>query len=475
MDSEPEYFDASPSAAFLMESIRDCGYTIETAIADLIDNSISAESQNIEILLINDENGNPMLSIEDDGVGMTQIELLQAMKLCSKDRYQTRSKNDLGRFGMGLKTASLSQCRQLTVESNMNGQSTSVTWDLDDLQKIDDWKVKNNFLKSRNKGTKVIWKKIDRADLTIDTPSTNATIRNIRDHLGLVFHRFIDSKNEEQKNLKIKFNGITIESFNPFNEKNYATIKHDPFEHQYQDSTIRIQSYILPHKTKVKNLEEWEKYEGKGGYTKNQGFYVYREGRLIINGTWFGLLKKTEYTKFCRVKIDITNEKDTDWKIDIKKSNALPPKEIKDMLDNYLSKLEKQGVKVYTRRPVSSFEENDLDLWQKMSKDSQSYYAINRKNPIIKKFVNQSKDNVDLIKLIENTLPYHEIFRLMSDGKESIITWNDDEDESRTLIKKFILDLKANNLEQSIIIGLVQRFLRNSKVSLSKKEIIEML
>ena len=99
-------------------------------------NSISAESQNIEILLINDENGNPMLSIEDDGVGMTQIELLQAMKLCSKDRYQTRSKNDLGRFGMGLKTASLSQCRQLTVESNMNGQSTSMTWDLDDLQKI---------------------------------------------------------------------------------------------------------------------------------------------------------------------------------------------------------------------------------------------------------------------------------------------------------------------------------------------------
>ena len=190
----------------------------------------------------------------------------------------------------------------------MNGQSTSMTWDLDDLQKMDDWKVKNNFLKSRNKGTKVIWKKIDRVDLKIDTPSTNSTIRNIRDHLGLVFHRYIDSKNDEQKNLKIKFNGIIIESFNPFNEKNYATIKHDPFEHQYQDSTIRIQSYILPHKTKVKNLEEWEKYEGKGGYTKNQGFYVYREGRLIIYGTWFGLLKKTEYTKFCRVKIDITNE-----------------------------------------------------------------------------------------------------------------------------------------------------------------------
>ena len=301
MGSEPEYYDASPSAAFLMESIRDCGYTIETAIADLIDNSISAEAQNIEIFLINDDSGNPMLSIEDDGTGMNQAELLQAMKLCSKDRNQSRRKNDLGRFGMGLKTSSLSQCRQLTVESNMDGKSTSMTWDLDDLQKIDQWKVKNNFIENRNKGTKVIWKKIDRSNLTIDTPSTNATVRNIRDHLGLVFHRYLDKNNDEQRNLKIKFNGINIDAFNPFNEKSFATIKHEPFEHQYQDSTIRIQSYILPHKTKV-NLEEWEKYEGKGGYTKNQGFYVYREGRLIINGTWFGLLKKTEYTKFCRVK-----------------------------------------------------------------------------------------------------------------------------------------------------------------------------
>ena len=262
MGVEPEYIDASPSAAYLMESIRDFGYTIETAIADLVDNSISAEASNIEINLDNDENQNPMLSIEDDGIGMNKVELLQAMKLCSKDRHQTRSKNDLGRFGMGLKTASLSQCRQLTVETNMDNKSTSMTWDLDDVLKRDDWKVKNNIIETRKPGTKVIWKKIDRANLEIDTPSTNATIKNIRDHLGLVFHRYIDTKNDEKKNIKLKFNGIDIDPFNPFNEKNFATIKHEPFEHQYQDSTIRIQSYILPHKTKV-NLEEWEKYEGK--------------------------------------------------------------------------------------------------------------------------------------------------------------------------------------------------------------------
>ena len=474
MSNNTEYIDASPSAAFLMESIRDFGYTIETAIADLIDNAISAEASKIDIFLLNDEDGEPMLYIDDDGFGMTADELLQAMRLCSKDRNLTRSKNDLGRFGMGLKTASLSQCRQLTVETRRNEESTSMTWDLDIVQTKNDWSVRKNFIENRTKGTRVIWKKIDRTNLTIDSPSTNAIIKNIRDHLGLVFHRYIDKNNLEKKSVEINFNGNPIDSFNPFNEKNFATIKHEPFEYSYQDSTIRIQSYILPHKTKV-NLEEWEKYEGPGGYTKNQGFYVYREGRLIVNGTWFNLLKKTEYTKFCRVKIDISNEKDTDWKIDIKKSNASPPKEIREMLDNYLSKLEKQGVKVYTRKPISIFETSHLDVWKKMSKDSQAYYAINKNNPVIKKFINQSEENIELIKFIENTLPYEDIFRFMSDGKEVLVKWDDDENDSKKIIKNFIKDFKENNIDELIIIGLVQKFLQNSNIRLTREEIIELL
>ena len=110
-----------------------------------------------------------------------------------------------------------------------------------------------------------------------------------------------------------------------------------------------------------------------------------------------------------------------------------------------------------------------------MSKDFQSYYAINKNNPIIKKFINNSKDNLDLLKLIENTLPYQEIFRLMSDGKEMMITWEDNEDESIKLIKKYILDLKESNIEKLIIVGLVQKFLQNSVLSLTTEQIIEML
>ena len=145
------------------------------------------------------------------------------------------------------------------------------------------------------------------------------------------------------------------------------------------------------------------------------------------------------------------------------------------MLENYLSKLEKQGVKVYTRRPVSTFEDNYLDVWQKMSKDSQAYFALNKKNPLIREFLNESSSNKDFIKLIENTLPYQEIFRLMCDGKESIITWNDENHEAINLIKKIITSLKENNVDQLIIIGLVQKFLRNSEFSLTRDQIIEMI
>jgi K+-sensing histidine kinase KdpD len=123
-----EFIDATPSAALLIESIRDIGYNIETAIADLVDNSISAGAKNVKILLINDDNNQPFFSVEDDGEGMTEEELLSAMRLGSKDPNDERRKDDLGRFGLGLKTASFSQCRQLTVESTKSGKSTSMTW-----------------------------------------------------------------------------------------------------------------------------------------------------------------------------------------------------------------------------------------------------------------------------------------------------------------------------------------------------------
>ena len=141
MSNASEFLDATPSAALLIESIRDIGYTLETAIADLVDNSISAGANNIQIFLLNDKDNQPFLSVEDDGCGMTEEELLSAMRLGSKDPNIVRRKDDLGRFGLGLKTASFSQCRHLKVESKKSDKSTSMTWDLDVVKERNEWVV----------------------------------------------------------------------------------------------------------------------------------------------------------------------------------------------------------------------------------------------------------------------------------------------------------------------------------------------
>ena len=207
MSNASEFIDATPSAALLIESIRDIGYSLETAIADLVDNSISAGSKNIKILLINDSDNQPFLSVEDDGEGMSEEELLSAMRLGSKDPNIVRRKDDLGRFGLGLKTASFSQCRQLTVESSKSGKATSMTWDLDLVREKNAWIVRKNYIDENKLGTKVIWKKIDRTKLEINSVYTNLILNNISEHLSLVFHRFIDgfASSEKKVNIYIKY------------------------------------------------------------------------------------------------------------------------------------------------------------------------------------------------------------------------------------------------------------------------------
>jgi len=370
MTNTSELIDATPSAALLIESIRDIGYSLETAIADLVDNSISAGAKNINIFLINDDNKNPFLSVEDDGEGMTEDELLSAMRLGSKDPNTVRKKDDLGRFGLGLKTASFSQCRKLTVESNKSGKSTSMTWDLDLVKEKNSWVVRKNYPEENKLGTRIIWEKIDRTNLEINSVYTNLILNNIREHLSLVFHRFIDGISSSKK-VNISINGNLLESYNPFNENNLATIKSEKRFYTYKGGNIKIQSYILPSRLKIDH-EEWRKYEGEGGYAKNQGFYVYRANRLIIKGTWFGLLKKSEFTKLCRVRIDIDNDLDTDWKIDVKKSKASPPKQIRDFLGEFMASVEIQGKKVYFRVPQKS-KDDGMPIWQKVSKDSKSF------------------------------------------------------------------------------------------------------
>ena len=134
-----EYLDLSPSPSALMESLRDIGYSMETAIADIIDNSITAKAKSINIRF-SYNSGKHWLAIIDNGRGMSQSELYNAMRFGSSHPHAPRSADDLGRFGLGLKTATLSQCRILTVLCKQKGEINCCEWDM------------NRILSSENPG-----------------------------------------------------------------------------------------------------------------------------------------------------------------------------------------------------------------------------------------------------------------------------------------------------------------------------------
>jgi hypothetical protein len=185
-------------------------------------------------------------------------------------------------------------------------------------------------------------------------------------------------------------------------------------------------------------------------------------------------LKKSEFTKLCRVRIDIENDLDTEWKIDIKKSKAAPPKAIRDFLGEFLDGVEIQGKKVYFRVP-SKVREKEIPLWQKVSKNSKSFYQINRSHPLINKFLKESKDNFDYLKLIENTIPYHDIFNLISTGKESVVTWQGSNEDNLDSIKKYINLLKESKLEKDFIYSQIEEFIKLSELNISNEELRDLI
>ena len=225
-----------PSAACLSESMRDLGYSLETAIADLIDNSISAGADTIDIIC--DVSGeHPVMVILDNGRGMTEDELLDAMRHGTGNPRQHRSPKDLGRFGLGLKTASFSQCRSLTVVSTRDGTVCGAEWNLDRIDAADDWIL--SILDDADihglpyverlgaRGTAVIWRELDRLmeDEAGDRRDeiVNEKLEAVGRHLSLVFHRFLSGVIKGHARISLTVNGRPITAFDPFCRKNPAT------------------------------------------------------------------------------------------------------------------------------------------------------------------------------------------------------------------------------------------------------------
>ena len=304
-----------PSARSLSESLRDLGYSLETAIADLIDNSISARANFIEILCDLSQS-DPALAIIDNGRGMTADELFAAMRHGSTSPKQPRAQGDLGRFGLGLKTASFSQCRRLTVISAQKGIRSGAEWNLDLIDRRDDWivtileddEIAELPFSDRigDSGTVVIWRTMDR--LFEDESGrkrdeiVNEKLDVVDRHLSLVFHRFLAGQVRGRKKLSISINGHELEPFDPFCLKNSATQILPEETVRISSTPVHMQPYILPHHNRL-TAKEYDYYQDRSDFISNQGAYIYRNSRLMAWGDWFRLIPKGEATKLARVQI----------------------------------------------------------------------------------------------------------------------------------------------------------------------------
>jgi len=415
-----------PRAAALSEAMRDLGYSLEAAVADIIDNSISAGASKIKIFsdIFDSET---YLAIVDNGVGMDNAELADAMRHGSRNPREKRSADDLGRFGLGLKTASFSQCTKLTVVSCKGGERCAAVWDLQMVSDRDDWIIcildKDEIAllpyidKLLGDGTLVLWENLDRlcegnTNIT-NEKLLNENIRELEKHLSLVFHRYLNGEIIGKK-LSILLNYHELKAFDPFCTSNKATqLLHQEIILMGENKVV-IQPYILPHHSKL-SAKEKDFYNNRSDFLNNQGVYVYRNGRLMAWGDWFRLVPKGEATKLARVRIDFNNRMDNYWTIDIKKSRAYPPHPVREQIRKIIGRITESSTKVIKGKGKKLYDSTPKPIWIRIAGKGRIEYALDRNHPVINAAYNSLKDSEvrilkEVLSIIESSIPIESIY-----------------------------------------------------------------
>lgn len=407
---------AAPNASSIINSYRSFGYDLNTALADILDNSLSANATSIWIDFT--WNGaDSSISILDNGEGMSKEELILAMTPGSKNPDDQRPPKDLGRFGLGLKTASFSQCKTLSVATKQKERVLTRSWDIDYINEVNKWILLDYIsespslerLTSFNSGTLVHWTKLDRIvgnstfeDLQVKSFFYQALV-DARKHLGLVFHKFI-----ENNEISIYINEELIDPINPFLYN--LSIKPEMGPKEQLGRGVFSNYFILPHMSRISDYE-YEQSGGPKGWFDDQGFYLYRENRLLIGGSWLGIKKNNEYSKLARIEINFSNSNDFDWALDIKKSTATPPQTIRKELKRIAEVAIKKSMQVYNYRGASSIRalsEYKLEpIWiDETLPDGSKTYKLNRKNIIVSKALESATPELKkFIKIMEKNVP----------------------------------------------------------------------
>lgn len=416
--------------------MRAIGYTTETAVADLVDNSISANASAIRIEY--DASSEPFVAILDNGHGMDAAELTNAMRHGSRNPVDVRSSHDLGRFGLGLKTASLSQCRKLTVVSKQGDEIHARCWDLDFVQIENRWVVVVPSAKERKKlpmydellaqksGTLVVWQSLDKLMSGSANPveEMKSRMSELYSHLSFVFHRFT-RKEGSSPAIDIIINGLKLKSLDPFLKDNSFSQPLEGQEIRIGHETVAVQPYVLPHMSHLTG-DQIDIAGGREGLRSNQGFYIYRNRRLVIWGTWFRLVPKEECFKLTRVQVDIPNSLDHLWSLDIKKSAAYPPGIIRNRLRDLIPHFANSSRTTITypgrkQKHKAGFH----PLWERIEPSHGTFrYQLNPDHPVIRLL----SDNLDtdaqkalghILELIAAALPFESIYSDMCSDKRS--------------------------------------------------------
>lgn len=460
--------EVPPRASVLIESMRDIGYSLETAIADVIDNSITAGARNIDLFAA--PSPKPLIAVVDDGCGMTLPQLLEAMTPGSKNPLDKRDRADLGRFGLGLKTASFSQCRRLTVATQQNGSLNAATWDLAHVARHDKWEILIPppeaipwIEKLPDRGTIVLWEDLDRV---IEGESARAAaehfsgrLASVSTHLELVFHRFINGERGHQK-INIRLNNRPLKAFDPFLSGHPATITGPSETIHVGEHSVRVRPYTIPHHQKLRQSEV-ETLAGPEGYIKNQGFYVYRERRLIIYGTWFGLARQTELTKLSRVQVDIPNELDSQWKIDVKKASAQPPLAVRKRLRSLIDRITGTSKRVYTSKGRRLESDQHMPTWKRVVDKNEIKYEVNRDHPAVEDVLTSLPNELatrvsKMLEFIEASLPLDMLFADMGDQPGRVMGNSLSDPALRQAVSSTAAKLLANGIEPEVAEEMLQ-------------------
>jgi len=421
----------------MLEALRGLGYSPATALADIIDNSIAAGAATVDITFHWD-GPDSHISVLDDGCGMTDAELEKAMRLGERNPLDDRAGSDLGRFGLGLKTASFSQARRLTVASWRDGDLSCLRWDLDILASSPDggWHLlegpadESRPLLDRltHQGCFVLWERLDR----IVTPGFGEQdfldlIDAVELHLAMVFHRFLEGPSPR---LRLTLNGQVVQPWDPFLRNHPATWNSPEVTFMTEGSLIAVQGHVLPHKDRLAPREH-DMAAGPDGWTAQQGFYVYRNQRLLVAGSWLGLGQGRAWTKeeahrLARLRLDIPNAADAHWKIDIRKSRARPPVSARDHLMHLAEDVRSRARKVFAHRGQvvrASGARTVAEVWMAEHFSGGMRYRLDEAHPAIRAVLEEAGPLLPqiraMIRVIEETVPVRRIWLDTAEGRET--------------------------------------------------------